>query len=68
MGIVTGTKLLDVTGAAGLIRHGQTLMVGGFGLVGKPLALVDALLDNPEATDLALPRTIDGTTYASCER
>lgn len=29
-------------------------MVGGFGLVGKPLSLVEALLANPEATDLTV--------------
>jgi 3-oxoacid CoA-transferase A subunit len=29
-------------------------MVGGFGLVGKPLGLVDALLGNPEARELTV--------------
>lgn len=29
-------------------------MVGGFGLAGKPMGVVEALLDNPEATDLTV--------------
>ncbi len=40
--------------AAALVGRGDTLMVGGFGLVGKPLGLVEALLTNPEATGLTV--------------
>lgn len=40
--------------AAALVRRGMTVMVGGFGLVGKPVALVEALLDNREATELTI--------------
>src|SRR4249919_1348137 len=36
------------------IRSGDTVMVGGFGLVGAPLALIDALADHSEATDLTV--------------
>ena len=47
-------KLLATADVAGLVRRGDTLMVGGFGLVGKPLGLVEALLSNPEATELTV--------------
>jgi 3-oxoadipate CoA-transferase, alpha subunit len=36
------------------IRSGDTVMVGGFGLVGAPLTLIDALADHSEATDLTV--------------
>jgi 3-oxoacid CoA-transferase A subunit len=45
-------KVIGASDAAALVRRGDTLMVGGFGLVGKPLGLVEALLGNPDATDL----------------
>ena len=38
-----------------MVRHvktGDTVMVGGFGLVGAPLTLIDALVDHSDATDL----------------
>jgi 3-oxoacid CoA-transferase A subunit len=47
-------KLLDAQAAALLVKCGDTVMVGGFGLVGKPLTLVNSLMDNPEATDLTV--------------
>jgi 3-oxoacid CoA-transferase subunit A/3-oxoadipate CoA-transferase alpha subunit len=47
-------KLCSLAAAAALIGRGATVMVGGFGLVGKPLALVDALLENPDATELTV--------------
>lgn len=47
-------KLIDLDAAAGIVRRGMTVMVGGFGLVGKPVALVERLLDNPEASDLTV--------------
>jgi 3-oxoacid CoA-transferase A subunit len=39
--------------AAALVRSGSVIMVGGFGLVGAPLTLIDALL-RTDATDLTV--------------
>jgi acyl CoA:acetate/3-ketoacid CoA transferase alpha subunit len=36
------------------VRSGDTLMVGGFGLVGAPLTLIDALVEHSDATDLTI--------------
>ena len=36
------------------IRSGDTIMVGGFGLVGAPLTLIDALAEHSDATDLTV--------------
>lgn len=36
------------------IRTGDTVMVGGFGLVGAPLTLIDALVERSDATDLTI--------------
>jgi 3-oxoacid CoA-transferase A subunit len=47
-------KRIELHEAAAKIERGTTLMVGGFGLVGKPVALVEALLDNPDATALTV--------------
>ncbi|HVP03431.1 MAG TPA: CoA transferase subunit A [Solirubrobacteraceae bacterium] len=47
-------KTITAAAAAGMVRRGSTIMVGGFGLVGKPLTLVEALLGNPDATDLTV--------------
>ncbi len=49
-----GTKVLSARAAAALVHHGDTVMVGGFGLVGKPLELVEALLTNAEARELTV--------------
>lgn len=40
--------------ATALIQAGDTLMVGGFGLVGQPLTLVRALSEAPEAHELTI--------------
>ena len=40
--------------AIGAIRTGDTVMVGGFGLVGAPLALIDALVEHSDATELTI--------------
>jgi 3-oxoacid CoA-transferase subunit A/3-oxoadipate CoA-transferase alpha subunit len=40
--------------AVALIRPGATLMVGGFGLVGAPLTIIEALCESPEASDLTI--------------
>jgi 3-oxoacid CoA-transferase A subunit len=47
-------KRVTAADAAATVRRGDTVMVGGFGLVGKPLQVVEALLDNPEATELTV--------------
>jgi 3-oxoacid CoA-transferase A subunit len=36
------------------IRSGDTVMVGGFGLVGAPLGLIDALVEHSDASDLTI--------------
>ena len=36
------------------IASGDTVMVGGFGLVGAPLTLIDALVAHSDATDLTI--------------
>ena len=46
-----------LTSAEEAIRHvrsGDTVMVGGFGLVGAPLTLLDALVEQSDATDLTI--------------
>jgi 3-oxoacid CoA-transferase subunit A/3-oxoadipate CoA-transferase alpha subunit len=50
----TSPKQVELSAAAAMIGRGDTLMVGGFGLVGKPLALVDAIRANAEATELTV--------------
>ena len=40
--------------AVQLVKTGDTVMVGGFGLVGAPLTLIDALVEHSEATDLTV--------------
>jgi 3-oxoacid CoA-transferase subunit A/3-oxoadipate CoA-transferase alpha subunit len=50
----SSAKTIVAADAAAMVRPGATIMVGGFGLVGKPLTLVEALLDNPEATELTV--------------
>jgi 3-oxoacid CoA-transferase A subunit len=40
--------------AISCIRTGDTVMVGGFGLVGAPLTLIDALVEHSDATDLTV--------------
>jgi 3-oxoacid CoA-transferase subunit A len=40
------TKLKDIEEIKKLFKDGQTLMVGGFGLVGSPLTLINALVES----------------------
>jgi 3-oxoadipate CoA-transferase, alpha subunit len=40
--------------AVSRIRSGDTVMVGGFGLVGAPLALIDALVESSDADELTI--------------
>lgn len=36
------------------VRSGDTVMVGGFGLIGAPLTLIDALVEHSDATGLTI--------------
>lgn len=47
-------RAISAAQAAEMVERRFTVMVGGFGLVGKPLTLVEALLDNSEATELTV--------------
>jgi len=40
--------------AVSAIRSGDTVMVGGFGLVGAPLTLIDALVETSDADELTI--------------
>jgi 3-oxoadipate CoA-transferase, alpha subunit len=40
--------------AVSAIRAGDTVMVGGFGLVGAPLTLIDALVESSDADELTI--------------
>jgi 3-oxoacid CoA-transferase A subunit len=46
------SKVTSVEEAAALVGPGSTVMVGGFGLVGSPLTLIEALLSSENATGL----------------
>ena len=46
------SKVISVEDAATLVRPGSTVMVGGFGLVGSPLTILEALLSAENATGL----------------
>ena len=46
--------LISAEEAVRVVRTGDTVMVGGFGLVGAPLTLIDALVDHSDATDLTI--------------
>ena len=46
--------LTGASEAVALVRDGDTVMVGGFGLVGAPLTLIDALVEHSDATDLTI--------------
>src|SRR6476661_1960949 len=51
---MTVARLTSAEEAIGHVRSGDTVMVGGFGLVGAPLTLIDALADQSDATDLTI--------------
>ena len=51
---MTVTRLTSAEEAVARVRSGDTVMVGGFGLVGAPLTLIDALADRSDATDLTI--------------
>lgn len=46
------SKEIPLEKAVALVGPGSTVMVGGFGLVGSPLTLIDALLGSERARDL----------------
>jgi 3-oxoacid CoA-transferase A subunit len=51
---MTVSGLVSAEEAIAVVRTGDTVMVGGFGLVGAPLTLVDALVEHSDATDLTI--------------
>ena len=51
---MVATGLITAEEAVRQIRTGDTVMVGGFGLVGAPLTLIDALVEHSDATDLTI--------------
>ncbi len=51
---MTASTVITAAEAVAHIRSGDTVMVGGFGLVGAPLELIDALVDHSDATDLTI--------------
>ena len=51
---MTARGLTTAEEAVSRIRSGDTVMVGGFGLVGAPLTLIDALVESSDATDLTI--------------
>ena len=51
---MTVSGLTSAEEAVRHVRTGDTVMVGGFGLVGAPLTLIDALADHSDATDLTV--------------
>ena len=48
------THVITAEEAVADVRDGDVVMVGGFGLVGAPLALIDALVEHSDATDLTI--------------
>jgi 3-oxoadipate CoA-transferase, alpha subunit len=52
--IVTAREVISAEEAVSHVRTGDTVMVGGFGLVGAPLALIDALAEHSAASDLTI--------------
>lgn len=51
---MTATGLSTAKEAVRRIKTGDAVMVGGFGLVGAPLTLIDALAEHSDATDLTI--------------
>ena len=51
---MTATVVTTAVEAVRHVRSGDTVMVGGFGLVGAPLTLIDALVEHSDATDLTI--------------
>jgi 3-oxoacid CoA-transferase A subunit len=51
---VTTQGVVSAEEAVTHVKSGDTVMVGGFGLVGAPLTLIDALAEHSDATDLTV--------------
>ena len=51
---MTVRGVISAEEAVANVRSGDVVMVGGFGLVGAPLTLLDALVEHSEATDLTI--------------
>lgn len=51
---MTVSGLTTAEEAVAQVSSGDTVMVGGFGLVGAPLDLIDALVEHSDATDLTI--------------
>ena len=51
---MTVARLSAAEEAIRQVRTGDTVMVGGFGLVGAPMTLLDALVERSDATDLTI--------------
>jgi 3-oxoacid CoA-transferase A subunit len=49
-----GVEVVAAARAVAEVRRGATVMVGGFGLVGAPLTLIEALLANEDARELTV--------------
>jgi 3-oxoacid CoA-transferase subunit A/3-oxoadipate CoA-transferase alpha subunit len=53
-GTMTAWALTSAEEVVAHVNSGDTVMVGGFGLVGAPLGLIDALVEHSDATDLTI--------------
>ncbi len=51
---MTARAVISAAEAVGHVRSGDTVMVGGFGLVGAPLSLIDALVESSSVTGLTI--------------
>lgn len=51
---MTVARLTAADEAIRHVRTGDTVMVGGFGLVGAPMTLLDALVERSDASDLTI--------------
>jgi 3-oxoacid CoA-transferase subunit A/3-oxoadipate CoA-transferase alpha subunit len=51
---VTARGIVSAEEAVSRIRTGDTLMVGGFGLIGAPMRVVEALAESSDARDLTV--------------
>jgi 3-oxoacid CoA-transferase A subunit len=51
---VTAGPPISAEEAVQHVRSGDTVMVGGFGLVGAPLSLLEALVEHSDASDLTI--------------
>jgi 3-oxoacid CoA-transferase A subunit len=52
--VTTANGPTSAAEAVSRISSGDTVMVGGFGLVGAPLTLIDALVEESDASDLTI--------------